>query len=92
MSEVQIQKASELASDARAWLQGLFGRDLDDDDERVSIRILPADQDQAKRREAFGRLTSIMDRMAEKAKDIPEEELEALIDEAMDHVRPQPKP
>ena len=91
MSDVEIQKASDLASDARAWLQGLFGRDLDDD-ERVSIRILPAEQDQAKRREAFGRLTKVMDRMAEKAKDIPEEELEALIDEAMDHVRPQQKP
>ncbi|MCH8048159.1 MAG: hypothetical protein IID44_31075 [Planctomycetes bacterium] len=91
MSDVQIQKASDLTVDARAWLQGLFGRDLDDE-ERVSIRILPAEQDQAKRREAFGRLTKVMDRMAEKAKDIPEEELEALIDEAMDHVRPQPKP
>lgn len=91
MSDVQIQKASDLTVDARAWLQGLFGRDLDDE-ERVSIRILPAEKDQAKRREAFSRLAKVMDRMAEKAKDIPEEELEALIDEAMDHVRPQPKP
>ena len=91
MSDIEIQKASDLTGDARAWLRELFGRDLDDE-ERVSIRILPADQDQAKQREAFGRLTTIMDGMAEKAKDIPEEELEALIDEAMDHVRPQPKP
>jgi len=48
--------------------------------------------DLAKRREAFGRLTKIMDRMAEKAKDIPEEEFNALIDEAVQHVRSHPKP
>ena len=88
MSDVQIQKASDLTVDARAWLQGLFGRDLDDE-ERVSIRILPAEQDQAKRREAFGRLTKVMDRMAEKMKDVPEDEFEAALDEAMDHVRPR---
>jgi hypothetical protein len=73
-------------------LEILVGRPLQAG-ESVSLHVYPArsvpnsvDQDRAWRG-----LLAISDKMAENAKEVPSDELEAAIDEACDHVRHSPK-
>ena len=73
-------------------MEKLLGRKLKDD-ERVSIRISsphPAPGPEARRASAE-RLEKIMDRAAEKAKHVPKRELNRLINEALEDVRPWKK-
>lgn len=89
MDKVAIRSVHELDPLAKAWLQTLVGRELRDD-ERVSVRVFtvrPAPPPAA-RQAAGARLDQLLDKMAANMKDIPEEEFEAAVDEAMKAVRP----
>ncbi len=77
MENIAMRQVKDLEPAAKRWLQKLLGRKLREDEE-VTVVVRPARTD---------RLEEVMDRMAEKAKHVPEHELEALIDEAMNHVR-----
>ena len=91
MKNVAVQKVKELQPAAKQWVQTLLGRELDEEEE-VAVLTFPAHArgPQTIRRAAAARLNQIMDRAAAKAAHIPDEELEALLSEALAEVRPQP--
>ena len=88
MESIVVRKAKELDSAAKQWVQRLLGRQLEDD-EQVTVLAFPphAAPPEAVRQQAVARLNRILDKAAANAEHIPERELDAGIDEAMDHVR-----
>jgi hypothetical protein len=86
-------QASELAPDERVVLERILGRPLEDT-ELVGVTtgriISPAPEGEA-REEAWKRMLEGMREMQERVKDVPEEELYALIDEALEYVRHNPE-
>lgn len=92
MQNIASRNASDLDHAARAVLEGLLGRALDRE-EQVTVMAFPAHiAPTAQEREtAVRRLTEHLDRMAAKADGVPEGELEALVDEAIERVR-RPRP
>ena len=88
MAEIAIHNVRDLAQDARRALEALLGRRLAEE-EQVSVTALaarPAPSGE-ERRTAAARLLESLKTMSESAKAIPGDELESLIDEAMDDVR-----
>ncbi len=81
-------KASELAPDVRQAVESLLGRPLQPE-EHVSVMVyLPHKAPTGpERAELAHRLKERMDKTAAKVKNVPESELDELIDEAVDHVR-----
>ena len=88
MKSIAVRKAMELDCAAKQWVQGLLGRQLRDD-EQVTVLAIPLHPAPAERvrAQAAARLDRILDKAAASAQDIPEHELDAAIDEAMEHVR-----
>ncbi len=85
-------RAAELTPPVRAAFEGILGRHLGDD-ETVSINAYPskpAPTGEA-RTVAFKRLAEFGDKLAQRVKDVPEQELDAAIDEAVDHARHHPE-
>jgi hypothetical protein len=86
-----VHKASDLSPDLRRAVEALLGRALEKD-ESVSVRafrgeiIKQAPTGEA-REEAFRRLRGRIDETAKRAHGVPEDEIDAAIDEATDHVR-----
>lgn len=81
-------KAAELTPPVRAAFESILGRHLGDD-ETVSINAYPsrpAPSGEA-RTAAFKRLVEFGDKLAQRAKDVPEQDLDAAIDEAVNHAR-----
>jgi L-lactate utilization protein LutC len=79
-----------LAAPVKTAIENLLGRPLQDD-EQVSVRVYrphEAPRGEA-RREAARRLEEHLNRMAGKAKDVSQHEMEAAIDEALEQVRPK---
>jgi len=90
MENVSITWARELPPSARTVIEHLLGRNLSDDEE-VSVMALdphPAPSGQARRASAE-RLRAALDRLRDKAQPASQEEFEAAVDEAMNHVRPR---
>lgn len=89
MDKIALQNVQELAPEAKAWLQRVVGRELKDD-EQVSVRVVTVRPvpSSACREEAADRMDQLLDKMAANMKDVPEEEFEAAVDEAMKAVRP----
>ena len=82
------KKAADLSNTAIAEIENLLGRPLDPD-ERVSIRAYRTHsgltgEDRVK---AWKRLEQAMDRIAQKVRNVPPNELEDLLDEVCDEVR-----
>ena len=83
-----LRKAAQLTPPVRAAFESVLGRDLSDD-ETVSIHAYaarPAPTDKA-REAAYKRVLEFGDKLAQRAKDVPEQEIDAAIDEALDYVR-----
>lgn len=74
---IAVRKVKSLHEEARRVVQNLIGRKLEEKEE-VTVLVRRGERD---------RLDEVMRRMAAKAKHIPPGELEALIDDAMAHVR-----
>jgi hypothetical protein len=90
MPNVLIHKASELKAQTRVVLEAELGRSLQDDEE-VSImafspRAAPTGE---ARREAARKLQEHFNRIDQKLKEAPEEEVEAALNEALRSVRPR---
>lgn len=92
MPDSLIRRENEFTPQEKQAVEILVGRPLQAG-ESVSLHVYPArsvpsglDQDVAWRG-----LFALSDKMAENAKDVPADELEAAINEACDHVRHSPK-
>jgi hypothetical protein len=86
-----IHKARDLAPDLRRAAEALLGRVLQED-QSISVRAFKGDiAKQAPsgeaRAEAFGRLRARIEQTAKPARGVPEAEIDAAIDEAIDYVR-----
>ncbi len=88
MPEISIHNVRDLGQDARRALEALLGRRLAEE-EQISVTALPVRPAPSgeERRIAAERLAETIEAMSESAKAIQKDELEALIDEAMDEVR-----
>jgi len=88
MAEIAIRNVRDLGGDARRALEALLGRRLAEE-EQVGVTALaarPAPTGDA-RKIAAGRLSESLREMSEKAKAVPHDELESLIDEAVKDAR-----
>jgi hypothetical protein len=61
------------------------------DDEQVTVIAFPraGPEEEHERKQAITHLIEALDELAASARHIPEEEMEALLEEAMQHVRPR---
>jgi hypothetical protein len=90
MQNVATSWARDLSAPVKAAMEKFLGRPLQDD-EQVSLRVYrkhEAPRGEA-RREAARHLEQHLNRMAAKAKDVPQIEIEAAIDEALEQIRPR---
>src|ERR1019366_5539966 len=86
-----IHKARDLSPDLRRAAEALLGRNLQED-ESISVRAFKGDTVKEAptgevRAEAFRRLRARIEQTAARAPGVPEADIDALIDEAVDHVR-----
>ena len=90
MQNGALRKVVELSADARHAMESIVGRPLRDD-EAVSVNVYkPAPSGPA--REAATRcLRARIDKTVLKVQGIPDTEIDAAIDEAVDHVRHHPE-
>jgi len=88
MPNVSVQKASELSPRLKSAVEQLLGRPIDADEE-VSIVAVPPQQapPSGNRPVAAQSLEAFLNRRAEKTKEVSDREIDAAIDEAVDHVR-----
>jgi len=88
MPNSALRKARDLSPDIRGALESLLGRPLREE-ETISVQVWPTQEAPtgAQREDAWRRLMERIDRTAARATDIPEAELDALIDEAVQYGR-----
>lgn len=88
MPEILIHNVRDLGHDARLALEALLGRKLAEE-EQVSVTALPAHPAPSgdERRIAAERLFETLRETSEAARAVPHDELESLIDEAVNDVR-----
>jgi hypothetical protein len=88
MHTISIRRANELGNAARGAVECLLGRKVADE-EQVTVMAYPARPagDEPDRQAAVRDLIEDLDSMAASASHIPEEEMDQLIDEAIQHVR-----
>lgn len=88
MEHMTVQKAKDLDQPARQWLQRLFGRALQEDEE-VTILLFPphAAPSAADRKQTFHRMNKVLDKAADNMKDVPEQEFDDAVDEATQQFR-----
>jgi hypothetical protein len=81
-------KAKELSTGERQWIATVLHVDLREDDEfTLTLRRLVRTPSPEQRAAARQGLLEVLDRIGERMKDVPEEEIDAAIGEAMEHVR-----
>ena len=88
MQTISVRRADELGNAARNAVESLLGRKVADE-EQVTVMEYPAEpaEDEPDRKAVVRDLIEDLDSMAASASHIPDEEMEALIDEATRHVR-----
>jgi hypothetical protein len=84
MQTISVRRADELDNAARNAVESLLGRKVADE-EQVTVMEYPAEpaEDEPDRKAVVRDLIDDLDSMAASASHIPDEEMEALIDEAM---------
>lgn len=89
---IAVRKVTDLNAATRRWVESLFGRRLDEQEE-VAVMVFPARAapSQAARRKAAARMDRLLDKAARAMKDVPDQEFEAAVDEAMEHARQREK-
>jgi hypothetical protein len=89
MANVSIHKASELRPQTRAAVEAELGRSLQDDEEVSIMAFAPHEAPTGEaRREAGHKLQEHLNRIDQKTKGVPEEEIEEALNEALRNVRP----
>ena len=92
MGDIAIHKANELPSDTRRAVERVLGRVLEPDEEVSIMAFSPHDAPTGEARQRLARqLEDRITRTAESVRDVPDNEQEAAIDEALHHVRANPK-
>ena len=86
MQNGALRKVTELSSDARHAMEGLIGRSLRED-EAISINVYNPAPSGELRHKISRQLLERVDKTAAKASGISDDEIDAAIDEAADHVR-----
>jgi hypothetical protein len=89
-----VHSVKDMSDDQRLAVESLLGRQLRDE-EKVSIRPIPVTKDAphlSRRLEISEAMRDYFARVDEQRKDVPDEEIEAAIDEALRHARPSYKP
>ena len=91
MQTISLRRANELGNAARSAVEALLGRKVADE-EHVTVMAYPAEaaKGELDRQAAARDLIEDLDSMAASASHIPDEEMEALIDEANRHARHRP--
>ena len=88
MQNVSIQKASELPQAVRSAVEQLLGRSIEPDEEISFAATPPQKVPPSEGRAAVARnLEAFLDRRADKVNGVPEEQIDAAIDEALHEVR-----
>lgn len=86
-----IFKAEDIAPAVRQWAASVLHVDLNDGDQLTLALRRAGDDDRAARRaSARQRLLTLLARVDAKTRDVPDEEMEKAIDEAMQFVRSTP--
>jgi hypothetical protein len=88
MQTISVRRANELGKAARNAVESLLGRKVADE-EHVTVMAFPAcpAEGEADRKRAVEDLIGDLDSLAASASHVPDEEMDALIDEAIRHVR-----
>ena len=88
MHNVSIQKASELPPRLKSAVEEMLGRPIDAEEE-VSIAAVPPQQIAPSKSRALvaEKLEAFLGRRAAKVGDVSDDELDAVIDQAVDHLR-----
>jgi hypothetical protein len=89
MQSGALRKVTELSADARHAVESMLGRPLRDD-EAISVNVYKPAPTGAAREEATERLRQHIDKIAKRVEGIPDAEIDAAIDEAVDYVRHHP--
>ncbi len=88
MQNVSIQRAGELPQHVKAAVEQLLGRPIDADEEVSVVAIPPQQIPPPEDRAAVAqKLEAFLNLRAEKIRDVSDEEIDAALDEAADHVR-----
>jgi hypothetical protein len=90
MQNGALRRVGELSADARHAMEGLLGRPLRED-EAVAVNVYKPAPSGAARDEASRRLRERIDKTARNVQGVPEADIDAAIDEAVDHVRHHPE-
>ena len=90
MQTISVRRANELGNDARSAVESLLGRKVADE-EQVAVMAYPAPPTESEpdRKTAVRELIEDLDSLSASASHIPDEEMDALIDEAIRHARQQ---
>lgn len=88
MQTVSVQRAGDLPPGVKSAVEQLLGRPIGADEE-VSVVAVPPQQIPPSENRAIvaQQLENLLNRRAAKVRDICDEELDAAVDEAVDHVR-----
>jgi hypothetical protein len=88
MGNIAIHRANELPPDVRRVVERVLGRTLEPDEEVSIMAFSPHDAPSGEARQALARqLEERITKTAESARDVPDDEQEAVIKEALKHVR-----
>lgn len=88
MQNVSIQKASELAPAVKSAVEQLLGRSIVPDEEISVAAVPPQRVPPSEGRATVARnLEAFLNRRADKVNGIPEEQIDAAINEALDDAR-----
>jgi hypothetical protein len=88
MQNVAVQKAGQMPQPLKAAVEQILGRAIGADEE-ISIVAVPPQQVAPSEGKAavVAKLEALLNRRAEKVRDIPEEEINSLVDEAVQQAR-----
>jgi hypothetical protein len=88
MQNVSIQKAGELQPDVKSAVEQILGRPIGVDEEVSVIAVPPQQISPCGNGAAVAeKLEAFPNRRAEKVRDVSDEEIDAAVDAAVDHVR-----
>jgi len=88
MQTISVRRANELGNAARSAVESLLGRKVADE-EHITVMAYPTEpaEGEPDHKAAVRDLIDDLDTMAASASHVPDEEMDALIDEAIRHVR-----
>ena len=90
MQNGALRKVTELSADARHAMESILGRSLHED-EAISVNVYQPAPTGVAREDASRRLLERIDKTARRVQGVPDAEIDAAIDEAVDHVRHHPE-